>query len=405
MLPPSRLFPRYRRTAALAAVLAATTTVALGAAGPAGAQEAPQQGSAAQAAAVMSLEGDLDQEVARTLSAVLRNEAEQNERFRLVNAVALGLGDIMTLVGCSERDVACLDRVAEQLEADVLLFGEATRIEGGRLRFVLESFDRSKGQVTHRMVREFEPEDDLDLVASLREEIEDFFLALQGRAVVPEESGSPATLRVSSSVEGATVVIDGRPAGSLPYVDEDLAPGRHTVEVRREGFLPWRAVVELEPGGELRLQAPLQVAAVEVPSPAQGPRPLPELRTGAQRSPADSVGSVNWPAWGVVSLGALALGGSGFSALQMLQIQDTLEEKYQAGTLTRDEREELVGEGQGYETAHQGLLAAGCLLVGIGAVWLVVDALSDGSGGDDGQRAALTVGVGIEPAGLVVTFP
>jgi len=60
----------------------------------------------------------------------------------------------------------------------------------------------------------------------------------------------------------AAVVIDGQPAGNVPYQGE-LSPGRHQITVRKEGFEPFSQWVELRPGQVMTLPVLLRAAEAE----------------------------------------------------------------------------------------------------------------------------------------------
>jgi hypothetical protein len=54
-----------------------------------------------------------------------------------------------------------------------------------------------------------------------------------------------------------TVFIDGTEVGDVPVVNQQLTPGRHIVEVRREGFRSTADTVEAVAGNAIRLRKQL----------------------------------------------------------------------------------------------------------------------------------------------------
>ena len=46
-----------------------------------------------------------------------------------------------------------------------------------------------------------------------------------------------------------------------PAVIEDIEPGRHRIELRKDGFRPWKRSVRIEPGIEKELVAELEALA------------------------------------------------------------------------------------------------------------------------------------------------
>ncbi len=81
------------------------------------------------------------------------------------------------------------------------------------------------------------------------------------------------SLEISSDPGGATVTVDGNPAGQTPIVDLKLKPGEHRVEVMGEGHEPWAGSVSIEAGKKAR------VAAVLTAIPKATPTPPPQLDT------------------------------------------------------------------------------------------------------------------------------
>ena len=66
----------------------------------------------------------------------------------------------------------------------------------------------------------------------------------------------PATLHVSSNLEGAAVALDGLDVGVAP-VDLTRPGGSYSLMVRREGYVPYKTLVNAEPGAKLNLSADL----------------------------------------------------------------------------------------------------------------------------------------------------
>lgn len=64
---------------------------------------------------------------------------------------------------------------------------------------------------------------------------------------------TPGTLVIEASIENAEVVVDEETVGYTPVDPIELAPGSHTVRVRRPGYTQFDEVVEIEPGQEARL--------------------------------------------------------------------------------------------------------------------------------------------------------
>jgi hypothetical protein len=73
-------------------------------------------------------------------------------------------------------------------------------------------------------------------------------------------------LTVLSEPSGATVVLDGEPVGLSPWTGESW-PGRHRVELKREGYVTAEQVVELDAHRAAELELTLEPAAKRPASP------------------------------------------------------------------------------------------------------------------------------------------
>ena len=68
----------------------------------------------------------------------------------------------------------------------------------------------------------------------------------------------PGRIRITSRPPGAAIYVDDRFLGITPK-ETELAPGRHTVELRRTGYKTWSQEVRIESGGSRELYASLRV--------------------------------------------------------------------------------------------------------------------------------------------------
>jgi len=72
--------------------------------------------------------------------------------------------------------------------------------------------------------------------------------------VTPARLGS---VRATSTPQGAMVMLDGKLVGKSPMTVRNLAPGRHTIEFRRQGHRPVTLQVQVEAGASARVSATL----------------------------------------------------------------------------------------------------------------------------------------------------
>ena len=66
-------------------------------------------------------------------------------------------------------------------------------------------------------------------------------------------------LRVESRPPGATVVIDGREAGTTPTVVSDVAAGARSVRLELAGYQPWETTVDVPASDQVRVGASLDL--------------------------------------------------------------------------------------------------------------------------------------------------
>lgn len=75
------------------------------------------------------------------------------------------------------------------------------------------------------------------------------------------QTPTTGTLRISTTVDGSQVSIDGRQLGTAPVpAPLSLAPGRHRLTVRHDGHVPFRSEVRIEAGVTTAAHADLQPA-------------------------------------------------------------------------------------------------------------------------------------------------
>jgi len=60
-----------------------------------------------------------------------------------------------------------------------------------------------------------------------------------------------ARLSLSTKPTGM-LYVDGKAIGSTPVIGLEMQPGRHRVQVRRDGFVPFDTVLTAAPGQEIK---------------------------------------------------------------------------------------------------------------------------------------------------------
>ncbi len=69
-------------------------------------------------------------------------------------------------------------------------------------------------------------------------------------------------MKIEANVSGATVAIDGKLAGTVPF-DKDVPAGAHEITVQAKGYKPFVRKVDIKAGRAMRID--VQLAAVERP--------------------------------------------------------------------------------------------------------------------------------------------
>ncbi|MGM0557979.1 MAG: PEGA domain-containing protein [Myxococcota bacterium] len=345
--------------------------------------------------AVLNLEGDnVDDQLLKTLTAVLRNEAQKRDDFD-VNQSSITLSEVLVVLGCGTPNPTCLKQAAEQVDAEILVYGSVEK-KDERYEVDVEVFDAAQKEITQRVVRTLKTDDP---VVEFREQVRKLFV---------EEPGDDETrVQIGSNVEGAKIRIKGTVVGTTPLERKGLPPGRYDIEVFADGYTTWKARIELEDGSDIRLWAPLdEKASPQASSDASSSTAGDGSADGSvsTSSPPEYVTSkTNWGAWSAVGVGGLSLAGSGVMAFLMSNTQTDLETHYdEAGTYDdaaawERRRNELIDQGESYELAHRVLLGVGAVSLTTGIVWLLLDDTG-------GAESANVIDVHVSPTGASATF-
>ncbi|MEL6182370.1 MAG: PEGA domain-containing protein, partial [Myxococcota bacterium] len=179
--------------------------------------------------AVLNVIGEgVSEELAREVTRVLKQETARNPSHVLVQQEDIALLESLFLFGCESPTPDCMTQLAESLEADRLVYGRLVEVDG-LYDIEINIFDRQEGREVSKWNKRFTA--NANVVGFFTREMEIF---LGGRN--PE---SAVVLRVSANVPNALVTIDGKQAGRTPFFTDKLAEGRHSIEVSKEGYVPW----------------------------------------------------------------------------------------------------------------------------------------------------------------------
>lgn len=246
-----------------------------------------------------------DPKLAAQITSVLKSETKRNPHAQLVKQEDIGLLDSLLLLGCEEPTMPCMGQLADYLQAQRLVYARLITVDD-LYDIEVNIFDAKAGQVVKRWNKRFTA--NADAIGFFVKEMEEF-LGERTRL-------KPTRLRVTANVPDAYLVLDGQRVGRTPYFSGELPPGKHRIEVVRDGYKPWVYDLTAAEGSESILQASLERAAPvagQVNRPPSGPI-LPPSTTPApiQVTPEDR-GSGTLATLGWVSLGggvvAASVGG------------------------------------------------------------------------------------------------
>mgnify|MGYP001203975160 CR=1 FL=1 len=186
-----------------------------------------------------------------------------------------------------------LDLTLEELRGLVLVTGQPEGAEvfidnafRGKLPMFIPDFPHGTHRVRVAMPGYFTKEVDVTVRDRVPQQVE--------IALVPDA----ATLEITSEPAGATALINGAPRGETPLTVERVPSGKIALELRREGYQPFRQELVLRAGERQAIRAPLAAlqAGLDVLSQPAGarvyiddtyrgdtPLSLPEIPAGERR--------------------------------------------------------------------------------------------------------------------------
>ncbi len=111
----------------------------------------------------------------------------------------------------------------------------------------------------HTLIFRLPNHEERKLPVEFKKRRETYRAELKALATIDVRAGNPAA-------EGATLRLDGRPVGAIPY-QQTVAPGRHHIQIDKEGHAPMSQWVQLEGGQVFTL--PISLNA-DTPPPPEG---------------------------------------------------------------------------------------------------------------------------------------
>lgn len=150
------------------------------------------------------------------------------------------------VVAC-DGEARCIGRIGQKLGVtEVLLVGVS---ELGDVILTVQRIDSHSGKVRARLA---------EALAADAAPGDDELVAYLGRVLPAEDFIRFGTIVIKVNVSGAEVIVGGTPRGTSPIPDLRVpAPATYPIEVKKLGFVPFRAEVEVPPDANLRVNATL----------------------------------------------------------------------------------------------------------------------------------------------------
>lgn len=197
--------------------------------------------------AVLDLEGP--PAVAPRISAALGVAIMRTRAHKLIPGKPLD--EAKLVFGCMNEEPDCMAAVGKSLRADKLIWGKVKpKGTGYRVRLKLLEVGAKAVQATR--ARTLSAEESKAPTTAV-ERLVRALLAIK-----------KATFKIISTVKDVEVRVGGRRAGEATgrvFVLRDMRPGKHEIEVNREGYLTWRRDVVVQEGSHLELMVDLQPVA------------------------------------------------------------------------------------------------------------------------------------------------
>lgn len=242
-----------------------------------------------QALLALQLEGPgLPADTVKALDAALREELPSVAgKLKVLKRPALDYAGLREATGCADASNSCLQAIGRTVSAAQVVRATLDGSpEAAQLKVVIVEVGAGK-------VRSYAA-DLVDVTADSTTELRHHVAVAFGakRELAP----GAVALYVSSAVgklDGAEVFVDG--VAVKPADLGKLTPGRRTLEVRQQGFEPFRATTTVRPGREARIGVSFTptrpvVAEVPVASPAPAdPTPSIDAAPAPSASPSPAV--------------------------------------------------------------------------------------------------------------------
>ena len=185
-----------------------------------------------------------------------------------------------------------------------------------------------------------------------------------------------ARIDVNVNEEGSEVLIDGEVTGVTPLEEPLMVnAGRHTILVRKRGWIEQRRSVTLAGAEIVNLTIELEEATSDSPVPLVWP-------PGGDRPTEEEKASYLWVPWTIT--GVLAT-GTAVAGIGAVIAHSDLEDLQVTQGVTPDELDSQASTAQGFAVATDVLLGATIISAGV-ALYFTVDELTETDEGEEGAE-------------------
>jgi hypothetical protein len=218
------------------------------------------------AVAVLGIEPvDVPEQMCQAVTDALRQRAAATPGIRIVQGKELV--EMKMIFGCDGEQASCMAQAGRSLGADKLLYGTIKKAgkTGNNVVVALKLLDVNTG-VIEKFVNETVNKRDVS-PGNASPIAAKWFSSLV-------EVEAKAMLNLTTEPPGASVTVDGQPAGRTPVTLRDLSPGPHQFVLTLAGRNSINRTIELKPGGSHEVS--LQMEAESAGTPREPVTPPPQ---------------------------------------------------------------------------------------------------------------------------------
>jgi len=236
--------------------------------------------------------------VANTITDALKQRVSAAKGFKLMPGKELM--EVKLIFSCPDEAPSCMAQAAKSLGVEKLIFGSVKKSADGYL-VTLKMLDTSKGRVDAWVAEQIARTQ--ATAPGLRGPVQKWFATLSG-------VGTNGSIRISSDVPGASVLLDGLPVGITTEEALEMGgitSGRHEIVLSKPGYEPVRKDVNVIAGEVASVKTTMEaIGASTTPGSSDATASaIPDQDT--QVATTDENSTMKIATWGTLGAGAIAL--------------------------------------------------------------------------------------------------